>query len=118
VPTPTHGARALDAEGRAVFKEILKLYETHGFPINYGGKGFSLYGNVDGSKVNFLEGYGSKAAEGQTLTIFFTTITKNIKKGEEIAKTFRQKLRQTGIFYETKTAMKYKFDKKTDRNAD
>ena len=104
--------QTLDDEGRLIFKEIYKLYETRGLPINYGSTGITLNVSIDGINILLLEYYGSKAAEGQRLSIYFSSIKKNIKNGEDLAETFRRKLRQLNVFRETPSAMRFKFDKK------
>jgi hypothetical protein len=52
--------KTLDPEGQQVFKEILNLYETHGFPIHWGTAGFSLNIDLNGKHVPLCYGYGKR----------------------------------------------------------
>jgi hypothetical protein len=104
--------KALDNEGRAVFKAILELSDVHGFPVNWGTKGFSLNADVEGKRIALCYGYGSKAMGGQMLWTSFTDIINKVKGGEEIVASLRKQLRGTGIFSETKKEMKFDFKKK------
>jgi hypothetical protein len=104
--------KSLDPEGQIVFKEILKLNETHGFPIHWGTTGFSLNVDLRGKHVALCYGYGKRAYWGQSVSTYFTDIIKKVENGERIAQTFREKLRRTNIFDETKKDLSFKFKKK------
>jgi hypothetical protein len=104
--------KALDPEGRAVFKAILNLSDLHGFPINWGTKGFSLNVDVGGKRIALCYGYGPKAFGGQMIWTSFTDIINKVKGGDEIVASLRNRLRQTGIFKETKKEMKFDFQQK------
>ena len=104
--------KALDSEGRSVFKAILKLSDLHGFPVHWGTKGFTLNVDVDGKHVALCYGYGSKARGGQIVWTSFTDIINKVKGGESIVKALREQLRKIGIFSETQKEMKFSFQQK------
>ncbi len=104
--------RIADADGRAVFGAILGLSDLHGYPINWGTKGFSLNVDVEGKRVALCYCYGSEARTGQMIWTSFYDIANKVKGGDEIVVNLRKRLRQTGIFAETKREMKYDFKKK------
>ena len=104
--------KTLDSEGQEVFKEILELYETHGFPIHWGTAGFSLNIDLNGKHVPLCYGYGKKAWFGQSLYTAFSDILRKVENGREIVLTFREKLRRTKIFAETEKELNFKFKKK------
>ena len=43
--------RALDQNGKAVFKKVLEFAQAHAMPIHWGAKGFSLNVDMDGTHV-------------------------------------------------------------------
>ena len=102
----------LDPEGQTVFKEILKLYETRGFPIHWGTAGFSLNIDLNGNHVPLCYGYGKKAWFGQSFYTAFSDILRKVENSREIVLTFREKLKQTKIFAETEKELNFKFKKK------
>jgi hypothetical protein len=104
--------KTLDPEGQEVFKEILKLYETHGFPIHWGTAGFSLNIDLNGNHVALCYGYGKKAWFGQSFYTAFSDILRKVENGREIVLTFREKLKQTKIFTQTEKELTFKFKKK------
>ena len=57
-------------------------------------------------------GFGKKAWFGQSLYTAFSDILRKVENGREIVLTFREKLRRTKIFAETKKELKFKFKKK------
>ena len=107
---------SLDSEGKIIFTEILKLYETKGYPIHWGTTGFSLNVDLRGKHVAFCYGYGKRANWGQSFSTAFTDIINKVEKREEIVQTFREKLKRTNIFTETKKELNYKFKQKLSEN--
>lgn len=70
---------------------------------------------MSGRHVALRFGYGKKAWFGQSLYTAFTEISK-VENGEEIVQIFREKLKRTNIFEETKKELKFKFKKKLSEN--
>ncbi len=108
--------KTVNPEGQQVFKEILKLYETKGFPIHWGTAGFSLNIDLGGKHVALCYGYGKKAWFGQSLYTAFSDILRKVENGREIVLTFREKLKRTKIFTETEKELNFKFKKKLSEN--
>jgi hypothetical protein len=104
--------KTLNQEGQEVFKEILKLSETHGFPIHWGTTGFTLNIDLDGKHVALCYGYGKKAWFGQSFYTSFADILRKVENGREIVLTFREKFVRMKIFSETGKELTFKFKKK------
>lgn len=104
--------KTLNPDGQEFFKEILKLSETHGFPIHWGTAGFSLNIDLDGKHVPICYGYGKKAWFGQSFYTAFSDTLRKVENGREIVLTYRERLRRLGIFAETEKDLNFKFKKK------
>lgn len=104
--------KTLNPEGQEVFKEILKLSETHGFPIHWGTAGFSLNIDLEGTHVPLCYGYGKKAWFGQSFYTAFSDTLRKVENGREIVLTYRERLKRLGIFAETEKELNFKFKKK------
>ncbi len=104
--------KTLNPDGQEVFKEILKLSETHGFPIHWGTAGFSLNIDLEGNHVPLCYGYGKKAWFGQSFYTAFSDTLRKVENGREIVLTYRERLRRLGIFAETEKELNFKFKKK------
>jgi len=104
--------KTLDPEGQKLFKEILKLYETRGFPIHWGTAGFSLNIDLNGNHVPLCYCYGKKAWFGQSFYTAFSDVIRKVENGREIVLTYREKLKRMGIFAETEKELNFKFKKK------
>ena len=103
--------KTLTPDGQVVFKEILKLSETHGFPIHWGTAGFSLNIDLGGKHVPLCYGYGKKAWFGQSLYTSFSDVQRKIENGREIVLIFREKLGRMKVFSETEKELNFKFKK-------
>ena len=103
--------RTVDPEGQEVFKEILNLSETQGFPVHWGTAGFSLNVDLSGKHVPICYGYGKKAWFGQSLYTSFSDVLRKIENGREIVLTFREKLGRMNLFSETEKELNFKFKK-------
>jgi hypothetical protein len=104
--------KTLNPDGQEFFKEILKLSETHGFPIHWGTAGFSLNIDLEGNHVALCYGYGKKAWFGQSFYTAFSDTLRKVENGREIVLTYRERLKRIGIFAETEKELKFKFKKK------
>jgi hypothetical protein len=108
--------KTVDRNGQEVFKELLKLSETQGFPIHWGTAGFSLNVDLEGKHVPLCYGYGNKAWFGQSLYTSFSDVLRKIENGREIVLTFREKLRKMNLFNETEKELSFKFKKPMTEN--
>lgn len=108
--------KTLNPDGQEFFNEILKLSETHGFPIHWGTAGFSLNIDLEGNHVPLCYGYGKKVWFGQSFYTAFSDTLRKVENGREIVLTYRERLRRLGIFADTEKDLNFKFKKKLSAN--
>jgi len=97
----------LDENSSSVFMAILDLADKHKLLIEWGSVGFSLNVEVADTHVPFLMGYPKSAAYSQIIYTYYPAIAKRVNNGEELFASFKDRLRETGLFEKAGKEMKY-----------
>ncbi|WP_346865937.1 hypothetical protein [Methanocalculus sp. MSAO_Arc2] len=89
---------SLNSYGKDFFKDLLEFAEKNHLPIHWGSKGFSLNVDLNGERVNILQGFPPHAVLNQGIYTRFIKIIQKVENGESIVNDFREKLNNFGGF--------------------
>ena len=99
---------SVDQFGEDIFAPLLEFAESHGLPIIWGTKGFSVNARVDGADVCLICGFPPQAKSGQAIITKYFPITKNVNDGQAILDQLQSELKGLGVFESTGKQVKWK----------
>ena len=91
---------SLDDNSRQFFEQLLNKLTEHGLVSHWGGVGFSLNVDFDGTHVSICEGYPIKPKTRHNAVIYgiFSAIEKKLSDTEQLLENYKTRFLETGVF--------------------
>jgi hypothetical protein len=88
------------------------MAEEQRLPIHWGSVGFSLNVDVKGTHIALIMGYPRSSVFSQTIYTYFPSTLTNVKDGDKLVKSFKQRLMDTGLFKPAGNEVKHLVDQR------